>query len=569
MNAKTGTLLANISYRLDHPQDRLDQIKKRMYWSAVALMGLVALLSVAGHFAQLNKILNTVWINTFTHSLFESYCGLISLTIAYVVYKEYRASGKRSTFYLLMAFLSMAVFDFTHAYSNHSISIFVWFHTLSAFSGGAFFLWTAVSLRNNVYDARWLQRLFLISGVLALAASVVAVTHLLPILPDAFTNESRQHIPVTDPHVWYFSRTLVICNMMAALCFLSAGIIFHRHFRATNDVLYFVFSLASFLFSESELLFAFSNLWNLTWWYWHLIKLMIFAGLSIGLAHGLIKSFGDLYESRRKLSATVEELKHAYDHLKNTQEELLESEKLASIGKMAATISHEIRNPLAAIKNSAGIFKRHALLSPEDRELLGIIGKEINRLDGFIADFLEFAKPHPLQKTMTNVNDMIDETLALLAHHDRTGVDIHISRTLDPRLPSLLVDKNAMKQVLWNILINALQAMPEGGTLTLTTTCTTRTDAWLTEVTIAISDTGAGMSPETAKKAFQPFFSTKSKGTGLGLAIVERVVKQHGGRVAVESSADRGTTVSIMLPVQSSQPQIAEALNDVVHFNSR
>jgi signal transduction histidine kinase len=237
---------------------------------------------------------------------------------------------------------------------------------------------------------------------------------------------------------------------------------------------------------------------------------------------------------------------------------------------MAATISHEIRNPLAAIKNSAGIFKRHALLSPEDRELLGIIGKEINRLDGFIADFLEFAKPHPLQKTMTNVNAVIDEALALLAHHDRTNGDIHISRSLDPRLPSLLVDKNAMQQVLWNILINALQAMPGGGTLTITTACpTAMLNAGPSEVMIAISDTGAGMSPETAKKAFQPFFSTKSKGTGLGLAIVERVVKQHGGRVSVESTTDRGTTVSISLPVQSGEPRIAEALNDVVHFNSR
>ncbi len=569
MNTHPGTLLTNISYRLDHPQARLDQIKKRMYWSALALMGFVSLLSVAGRFAQLNNILNTIWINTFTHSLFESYCGLISLTIAYVVYKEYRASGKRSTFYLLMAFLSMAVFDFTHAYSNHSVSLFVWFHTLSAFSGGAFFLWTAASLKNNVYDARWLQRLLLISGALALAASVAEVPRLLPVLPDTFTNEPGHHIPVTVPSVWNFSRTLVVCNMLATLCFLASGIVFHRHFRTTNDVLYFVFALASFLFSESELLFAFSSLWNLTWWYWHIIKLLIFMGLSIGFAHGLIKSFNDLYESRRKLSATVEELKHAYDHLKNTQEELLESEKLASVGKMAATISHEIRNPLAAIKNAAGIFKRHALLSPDDQELLAIIGKEINRLNGFIADFLEFAKPHPLQKTMTNVNDAIDETLALLAHHDLTGGSLRMVRSLDPGLPLLLVDRNAMKQVLWNILINAVQAMPEVGTLTIKTAGKTFTNAGQSEVTIAISDTGAGMSPETAKKAFQPFFSTKSKGTGLGLAIVERIVKQHGGRVAVESASDRGTVVTISLPVQAGEPRIAEALNDVVHLNSR
>lgn len=567
MNTNSGTLLTNISYRLDLPQDRLNQVKKRMYWFALALMGLVLFLFVASQFVQVNEILNFVWINTFTHSLLESYCGLISLTFAYIMYKEYRASGRRSTFYLLMAFLSMAVFDFAHAYSNHSISLFVWFHTLSAVAGGAFFLWTAVSLRKNVRDALWCQRLLLVSGLLALAGAVVEVTYLLPILPDVVTNETNYNVRVTIPFVWHFSRKLVIINMLATFCFLSAGVIFSRHFRATNDILYFVFSLASLLFFESELLFAFSNIWNITWWYWHLIKLMIFVGLSIGLAHGLVKSFGELYESRQKLSATVDELKQAYDHLKNTQDELLESEKLASIGKMAAVISHEIRNPLAAIKNSAGIFKRHARLSPDDGVLLDIIGKEINRLDGFITDFLEFAKPHPLQMTLTGLNGVIEETAALLAHYDMTGGSIHMVQSLDPRLPDLLMDRNAMKQVLWNILINAAQAMPDGGTLTVTTAC--RPLSSRGEATISVADTGRGMSLETIKKAFQPFFSTKIKGTGLGLSIVERVIRQHGGRVSIESTLDRGTNVFISMPLHAEQSMIAEAMNSVVHLDSR
>jgi signal transduction histidine kinase len=570
MKTNSGTLLTNISYRLDLPQDRLDQIKKRMYWFALALMGLVLFLYIAGQFLQVNEILNFVRINTFTHSLLESYCGLISLTFAYIMYKEYRASGRRSTFYLLMAFLSMAVFDFAHAYSNHSISLFVWFHTLSAVTGGAFFLWTALSLGKNVRDARWCQRLLLVSGVLALAGAVVEVTYLLPILPDVVTNETNYNVPVTLPLVWHFSRKLVIVNMLATFCFLSAGVIFFRHFRATNDILYFVFSLASLLFFESELLFAFSNIWNITWWYWHLIKLMIFVGLSIGLAHGLVKSFGELYESRQKLSTTVDELKQAYDHLKNTQDELLESEKLASIGKMAAVISHEIRNPLAAIKNSAGIFKRHARLSPDDRELLDIIGKEINRLDGFITDFLEFAKPHPLQMTLTDLNGVIVETAALLAHYDMTGGSIHIVQSLDSRLPDLMMDRNAMKQVLWNILINAAQAMPDGGTLTVTTTCRPfMPDGSRGEAMISVTDTGRGMSLETIKKAFQPFFSTKIKGTGLGLSIVDRIIRQHGGRVSVESTPDRGTNVFISMPLHAEQSMIAEAKNSVVHLDSR
>jgi signal transduction histidine kinase len=519
---------------------------------------------------QIHGIASFVWINTFTHSLFESYCGLISLTIAYIVYKEYRESGRRSTFYLLMAFLSMAAFDFAHAYSNHCISLFVWFHTLSAFSGGAFFLWTALSLKKDVRDTRWRQRLLLASGILVLAGAVVEVTHLVPILPDAVTNETRHHVPVTVPFVWYFSPKLIVVNMLATLCFLSAGVIFFLHFRATSDILYFVFSLAALLFFGSEILFAFSNIWNLTWWYWHVIKLMIFLGLSIGLAHGLVRTFRELYESRKKLSAAVDELKRAYDHLTCTQEELLESEKLASVGKMAAVISHEIRNPLAAIKNSAGIFKRHALLSPEDRELLSIIGKEINRLDGFITDFLEFAKPHPLQMAMTDLNGVIEETAALLAHYDATDGPIHIVRSLDPLMPELLADRNALKQVLWNVLINAVQAMREGGTLTISTARRPHLpDGSPGEAVVAVSDTGKGMTSETIKKAFQPFFSTKTRGTGLGLSIVERIIRQHGGHVSVESTLDRGTTVSITLPLHLEEPMNAEARNDVVHLDSR
>lgn len=573
MDSAPGTLLTNIAYRLDYPQDKQYRVKKKLYGFSIALIGLISLLSVASRFAQVSKTINTYWLNTFTHSLFESYGGLISLTIGYVLYREYRASGKRSAYYLFMAFISMAMFDFAHAYSNHSLSLFIWFHTLSAFSGGAFFLWTAVSKKKELYDPRWRQYVLLLCGVAVIVASVGEIAYLQPILPDPLADElsEMKHLmPVSLPSLWDFSDTMIIFNAVSAICFLFAGIRFHRYFRDTSDVVYFVFSLASLLFAESEVLFAFSNLWNITWWYWHVIKLLIFVGLSIGLAHALSRSFGDLYESRRQLSTTVEELKRAYDHLKSTQEELLESEKLASIGKMAATISHEIRNPLAAIKNSAGIFKRHALLTPEDDELLSIIGKEIQRLDNIITDFLDFSKPHPLRQTMTDLNELIEETVALLANSDKMDGRIHISRSFDPRIAGIMLDGNTMKQVLWNVLINAIQAMPNGGAITITTAIAMKTSDGVPpdSVIISIADTGAGMPPEMARKAFQPFFSTKSKGTGLGLSIVERAIKQHGGSISLESTVGRGTTVRISMPVLPGQTTITEAVNDVVHLGN-
>ncbi len=268
MNSFPGGLLTNISYRLDYPPARLSQIKNNMYWSSIALIGLVALISVADQVLEFNKTINTSWINTFTHSLLESNCALLSLMIGYVIYKEYRASGKRSIFYLLMAFLSMAVFDFAHAYSNDSHSLFIWFHTLSGFSGGAFFLWSTASVKKDVYDSRWQQRLLLVSGVAAILGSVAEIVYLLPILPGAVMAEIGQNMPISLPITWYFSRSMIVCNTLSAFCFLLAGLKFYRYFKVTDDVIYFAFSLAALLFFESELLFGFSKVWNLTWWYW-------------------------------------------------------------------------------------------------------------------------------------------------------------------------------------------------------------------------------------------------------------------------------------------------------------
>ena len=571
MNQNIDSLFTNIVYRLDHPEDKLRQIRKKLYLFSAIVLGLVFLLSIISQYLRASSTFNTFWINSFTHSLFESYCAIVSLTIAYVIYREYRSSGKRSNLLLFLAFASMSVFDFFHAYSNNNITLFVWFHTLSAFSGGAFFLWGAFHVNKNTKDTPRLQRFFVLTGIILSLAVASVLANFFSLLPGAITAESIRHEHVELPYILYFTPQIDAVNMLATICFLFSGVRFFRYFKKTNDVIYHVFALAAFLFFESELLFAFSNIWDPSWWYWHVIKLIIYIGLIIGLAHGFSRTFHELFESRMNLSRTVNELKLAYDHLKNTQEELLEAEKLASIGKMAATISHEIRNPLGAIKNSAGIFKRHTRLAHEDEELLDIIGNEINRLDTIISELLEFAKPHPLRKTHENLNDLIDETIALLVHNEKASSVIQIRRLLDAHLPALFLDRNAMKQVLWNILVNSTQAMPQGGILTIKTlsTKTSCPDNLCNEISIIIADTGLGMSPEIISKAFQPFFSTKSKGTGLGLSIVERIIKQHGGRISVDSTICEGTQVKIDIPFGSGETQVAEEPNHVVYLDCR
>jgi two-component system, sporulation sensor kinase E len=172
---------------------------------------------------------------------------------------------------------------------------------------------------------------------------------------------------------------------------------------------------------------------------------------------------------------------------------------------------------------------------------------------------------------MTDLNELIEETVSLLANSDRMDGRIHITRSFDHGIPDIMLDGSTMKQVLWNVLINAIQAMPQGGGIMITTAMSMKTsdDGPSDSVIIDIADTGVGMLPETARKAFQPFYSTKSKGTGLGLSIVERAIKQHSGSISLESTVGHGTTVRISMPVQSVQSPISKAVNDVVPLNSR
>jgi signal transduction histidine kinase len=567
-NTKEDALFTNIVYRLDRLENRVPWAKKGFYWFSGISLGIVFFLSIVSQFVSANNIF---WVDTFIHSLFESYCAIIAFIIAYVVYREYKSSGKRSNLFLFLAFFSMGTFDFFHAYSNHSVTLFVWFHSLSAFSGGAFFLWSAFSIKSDTKDPPWLRRLFIAFGIAITIVSAVMLSEYYSLLPNAVTSDISHHTPVSLPITGEFTGHLVVVNIFSALFFLSAGLFYLTYFKTTNDLLYYIFALSAFLFFESETLFVFSRLWDPSWWYWHTIKLLIYLGLAVGLAHGLTRTFSDLRESRKRLTGTVEELRHAYENLKDTQGELLDAEKLASIGKMAASIAHEIRNPLAAINNSIGIFKRHTQLVDEDRELMDIVENEIGRLNGIITDFLNYAKPSPMSRSLVDINGLLDETLLFFTGNGNNSPPLKIHKYLERNLPLVFIDRNAVKQCLWNVFINAIQAMPSGGTLTIRTQWVTKMegDGHFDEVAIIIRDSGAGMSEETLSKAFHPFYSTKAKGTGLGLAIVQRIIKQHGGRVSLSGMVGKGTQVEITVPVNHGESVVGEGAENVINTDSR
>jgi len=228
--------------------------------------------------------------------------------------------------------------------------------------------------------------------------------------------------------------------------------------------------------------------------------------------------------------------------------ELARSDRLAAIGELSARIAHEIRNPLAAISGSVQLIANDGSIDAGDRRLMDIIVRETERLNKLIRDFLDYARPTQPSKATVNLDALVAEIRELMEADRRfEGVEI---RNEVPRDLEVNVDSDKFRQVLWNLLVNAVEAMPDDGMISITAEeidhCYEFQGA--SAVSITISDTGSGMDEEELKRVFEPFHTTKAGGTGLGLATVYRVIEAHGGKIRVSSVKGKGTEFTIVLP---------------------
>jgi PAS domain S-box-containing protein len=225
--------------------------------------------------------------------------------------------------------------------------------------------------------------------------------------------------------------------------------------------------------------------------------------------------------------------------------------RLADIGQLAAKMAHEVRNPLSSIKGAAQLMRNEYEDLAPFREFLDIIIDEVNHLSKITSDLLDFARPLQLDPQWTNVNDLAERTLHFLKGMlKEAGVKIRFRP--DGTIPHVSADPKQIEQVMRNIVINAAQAMPEGGDLTVTSSYDPEEEA----VTVVFADTGSGITAERIDEIFQPFFTTKTKGTGLGLPIVRRIVESHGGRIEVSSARGEGARFSVTLPMQTASTAV-------------
>lgn len=241
--------------------------------------------------------------------------------------------------------------------------------------------------------------------------------------------------------------------------------------------------------------------------------------------------------------------------LEEANERLIESEKMAALGRLSATLSHELRNPLSGLKGASQLLYRKTSETDERRQYITLILEEVDRLGKIVDDLIHFARPKSLQLDMVDANGTMEDVL-LLHSEDLNRRNITIRKRLS-KLPPINVDRDKFKQVLVNILLNAIDAMPEGGELLVSSSATISNETASEVATFQFRDTGHGIPDDIISKVFEPFYTTKTDGVGLGLAVCKSIIEQHNGIIAIRSfkthTDAQGTLITIEIPIHATQ----------------
>jgi two-component system, NtrC family, sensor histidine kinase HydH len=258
---------------------------------------------------------------------------------------------------------------------------------------------------------------------------------------------------------------------------------------------------------------------------------------------------------KKKIEETATKLGETYSELQASMEQLRRADRLSALGELSAGLAHEIRNPLGSLEGAVAILHRSELPEKTRQEFAEMAGREVVRLKGLLTNFLEFARPQTPQRTLTEPQLLLESVSQLAGETAKmAGVRIRIENS---HSASIFIDAEQIKQVLLNLVLNAVQAMPAGGEVTL------RSHQADGSVVLEVTDQGVGIPPENLERIFDPFFTTRAGGTGLGLSIAYQIINRHGGHLSVCNNRDRGVTFTVLLPASQSEvatTSIANAL---------
>jgi two-component system sensor histidine kinase HydH len=265
------------------------------------------------------------------------------------------------------------------------------------------------------------------------------------------------------------------------------------------------------------------------------------------LVGGLSGALTDRYRKQEtNLRRTTNQLRGAHQELESNFEKMKRAERIYALAQLSAGLAHEIRTPLASLEGAAALVQRETQSEERRREFLDIIQKESRRLNRLLTTFLEFARPKQPDLQRVEIGEVLDSVI-LLVRHARDTSRLELRKQIEPGLPTLECDPERLKQVLLNLITNASQAMPHGGTVLL------EAQRNGTSIDIDVHDQGGGIDEENLERIFDPFFTTKESGTGLGLSVAHQIVSQHQGMLTIVRNSPQGVTVRVSLPLQLGQ----------------
>jgi len=248
----------------------------------------------------------------------------------------------------------------------------------------------------------------------------------------------------------------------------------------------------------------------------------------------------------QKAQAAADELARANRSLQEAQAEVRRAERLAALGQLTAGLAHELRNPLGTMKTSAEMLSRQ--VSKENavaQEMAGFITSEVDRTNSLITRFLDFARPQHLKLEAADITTLLDSAIGRFEREQKNmGTSVTVFKNYSPDVPPVRFDAELMERVIANLLVNAAQASPPGGVVTV------KTMSDDDEVEVAVIDRGSGIDPKNIENIFNPFFTTKSDGIGFGLAIISKILDEHGGRITVDSTLGEGSVFRVFLPLK-------------------
>jgi signal transduction histidine kinase len=264
----------------------------------------------------------------------------------------------------------------------------------------------------------------------------------------------------------------------------------------------------------------------------------------IGVAAGLLAERDR--RQKRHYQQLAEQLSSVYEKVQANFEGMKRAERLSALGQLSAGLAHEIRNPLASISGSAAILRRNQDLDQKQAKCIDIITNECQRLNGLLTNFLNFARPRPPRFQTVEVEPLFDNVLTL-ARHGVRGKAVHFEKRIEPGLLPVECDPEQLEQVLLNLMINAIEASPDGDTIRLLAISEDQ------RVVMQVIDRGHGVAASHVDRLFDPFFTTKEHGTGLGLPVAHQIMRQMGGSLLAQRNSGEGMTFSVVLPAKRLQ----------------